>query len=114
MAVREMIKAAQARAEAAEKELASFKERVLRVAADAKDDNNWCDDGYRDALAELGLPLPTTSYTVKVAIYLSLDEADEAEAADKVLDFLYGELEAKSAQQGFRDFEVDVERVEEE
>lgn len=40
---------------ATKRELKQFKEKVLRVARRAKDENEWCDEGFATAMTELDL-----------------------------------------------------------
>lgn len=74
---------------AARQALIQYKERVLEAALIAKRENNWCSDGFRSTLAEIGIEIPSVRYTVtldlKVQFDVELDGSLDEDQADEFL-----------------------------
>lgn len=90
-----------------EKEFAEFRKDVAETALHAKDEQGWCNEGFREAVEALGIGdlLPSTERLVTIVVLtdaeeygMSVDEMDEddwAEAAISKLRYAsIGDLES--------------------
>lgn len=104
--------------------LESFKNRVYEVALENKDENDWCDEGFTKAMADLGIKLPAQYRLVTITVPVNLtdpkgptayeleyvDEADDQEIVDAVIEA----LASNGYNQGYQGHTVKVETLDEE
>lgn len=66
------------------KELEEFKKKVAQVALRTKNEENWCNDGFKAAMKELGIPLPDRNAQIVMEIELPFDvDPDDLEAVQE-------------------------------
>lgn len=82
--LRDDLVAAEQRAEAAEHELAQFKDRVRTRALEAKANQNWCDAGFNEAMHDLGLPELVRSWTGTATVHVRVTDTSSEDVADAV------------------------------
>lgn len=95
-----------------QKEHEAFKSQVAEAALNAKEENDWCDEGFREAMTDLGLGhiLPSDERVVTLEIKVKNDGAYDLSymgesnwvqlAIDKVKTYQFGRTD-------LHDFKVD-------
>lgn len=70
-------------------EFDTYKEKVREVALEFKAQENWCDEGFNEAMEALGLPRLVSRWRVPVEItatqtvYVTVEAEDEADAVNE-------------------------------
>ena len=83
-ALRDQLAAAEQRAQAVEQSLERFKGRVRATALEAKDRQNWCDEGFNEAMRELDLPELIRSWTGTATLRVRVEDTSSEDVADAV------------------------------
>lgn len=64
----------QAEQETSAKALEVYKDRVREAAFEAKENNDWCDEGFAEAMRELGIDLPSAYRRVTIVVDLDMTD----------------------------------------